>query len=416
MNGKTGYRALLCALLLAAASLAQATTYFNLFGPSTGILVGNANSPATTAAAWANIQALLTGTCDSSHVVNGAGGCVTPAAGTVTSVGLSMPSGFSVGGSPVTGSGTLAVTTALNGVLKGNGSGFTTAAVSDILGLFSGTCSSTTFLRGDGTCNTPAGVAGGSSGQVNYNSSGTLAGAANLVYNSTSEQVSVAGNATGINFVVNGTANFFAEQIVGNSTTGGSAGLLIQAGTNGSDTAFKILNEAGTSTFLQVIGNGGMELGAPTGGDEGLGTLNATGLYVNGVTAATAQNGSFTGTLTGMTATVTGTFNYVVSGDTVTLYSSSGILGTSNSTAMTITGLPNAINPVNAQLFVTWGVENSGTANNLAVAEINTNNTVTLGLSSSGASSTPVTFGVNDFTSSGTKGINGGWTITYSLD
>lgn len=49
--------------------------------------------------------------------------------GTVTSVGLTMPSGFSVGGSPVTTSGTLAVTTTLNGNLRGNGSGFTTGAV-----------------------------------------------------------------------------------------------------------------------------------------------------------------------------------------------------------------------------------------------------------------------------------------------
>jgi hypothetical protein len=45
--------------------------------------------------------------------------------GTVTSVGLSMPSGFTVGSSPVTSSGTIAVTTTLNGILRGNGSGFT---------------------------------------------------------------------------------------------------------------------------------------------------------------------------------------------------------------------------------------------------------------------------------------------------
>lgn len=46
--------------------------------------------------------------------------------GTVTSVGLSMPSGFSVGSSPITSLGTIAVTTSLNGPLRGNGSGFTT--------------------------------------------------------------------------------------------------------------------------------------------------------------------------------------------------------------------------------------------------------------------------------------------------
>lgn len=49
--------------------------------------------------------------------------------GTVTSVGLSMPSGFSVSGSPVTSSGTLTVTTTLNGPLRGNGSGFTTGNI-----------------------------------------------------------------------------------------------------------------------------------------------------------------------------------------------------------------------------------------------------------------------------------------------
>lgn len=47
--------------------------------------------------------------------------------GTVTSVDLSMPSGFSVSGNPVTASGTLAVTTSLSGIVKGNGTGFTTA-------------------------------------------------------------------------------------------------------------------------------------------------------------------------------------------------------------------------------------------------------------------------------------------------
>lgn len=54
---------------------------------------------------------------------------VPSAVGTVSSVGLSMPSGFSVGGSPVTTSGTLAVTTTLNGPIKGNGAGFTAGAI-----------------------------------------------------------------------------------------------------------------------------------------------------------------------------------------------------------------------------------------------------------------------------------------------
>lgn len=47
--------------------------------------------------------------------------------GSVTSVGLSVPSGLGVTGSPVTGSGTIAITTSLSGMLKGTGSGFSAA-------------------------------------------------------------------------------------------------------------------------------------------------------------------------------------------------------------------------------------------------------------------------------------------------
>lgn len=49
--------------------------------------------------------------------------------GTVTSVGLTMPTGFSVGSSPVTGTGTIAVTTSLSGLLYGTGSGFSAASL-----------------------------------------------------------------------------------------------------------------------------------------------------------------------------------------------------------------------------------------------------------------------------------------------
>lgn len=58
--------------------------------------------------------------------------------GTVTSVGLTVPTGLSVSNSPITGSGTLAITTALNGIVRGNGSGFTTGNInlaSDVFGI-----------------------------------------------------------------------------------------------------------------------------------------------------------------------------------------------------------------------------------------------------------------------------------------
>lgn len=69
--------------------------------------------------------------------------------GTVTSVGLTMPSGFSVSGSPVTTTGTLAVTTSLSGMIKGTGSGFTTGtAGTDYLTPSTGVTSVNTLVGG----------------------------------------------------------------------------------------------------------------------------------------------------------------------------------------------------------------------------------------------------------------------------
>lgn len=182
-------------LLLGIAGLVSAAT-FNLFSPATGILKGNSSTYVTTAAASSDVISLWTGTCNSGTVLKGDGSCAATSTGTVTSVGLTMPTGFSVANSPVTGAATLGVTTTLNGVLHGNGSGFTAsnvalasevsgllpvanagigvgtltgiakgngtspftaAASSDVIGLWTGTCNSSSFLRGDGSCNTPGG-------------------------------------------------------------------------------------------------------------------------------------------------------------------------------------------------------------------------------------------------------------------
>lgn len=185
----------LAAGILIGPAIALAAT-FNLFGPVNGILKGNANSPQTSAAASSDVIALWTGTCNSGSVLKGDGTCAATSTGTVTSVALTMPTGLSVAGSPVTTSGTLAVTTTLNGPVRGNGSGlitgntslttevsgvlpvanggigvgtltgiakgngtsaFTAAASADVIGLWSGSCSSSTFLRGDGSCQSPGG-------------------------------------------------------------------------------------------------------------------------------------------------------------------------------------------------------------------------------------------------------------------
>lgn len=135
------------ALLFAALGPAESqTNTFYKFAPATGVLKGDVNSYVTTAAVAADIKGLWSGTCDATTFLRGDGSCVTPSG---TGITFSMPSGFSVTGSP---GSTISVSTGLNGVLKGNGSGFTTAAAADIYGLWSGTCNSTTFLQGNGAC------------------------------------------------------------------------------------------------------------------------------------------------------------------------------------------------------------------------------------------------------------------------
>ena len=93
-------------------SVAYAAT-FPLFGPVNGVLKGNANSPQTSAAVSSDIRSMWSGTCDNTTYLRGDGSCQAPpgtGGGTVNSVGLTAPSVFSVTGSPVTTTGTLAIT------------------------------------------------------------------------------------------------------------------------------------------------------------------------------------------------------------------------------------------------------------------------------------------------------------------
>lgn len=127
---------------------------------------------------------------------------------------------------------------------------------------------------------------------------------------------------------------------------------------------------------------------------------------------ATIQEGSFTGTLTGMDAPTTGTVSYRVTanaagtGKICRLYLAAGITGTSNTTAMTLTGLPAACTP-SVPVYVVSQVRDNG-GDYFGGAQIL-------------AAGTAITFltgaplSLTGFTNSGTKGLGGGWTIEYQL-
>lgn len=114
---------------------------------------------------------------------------------------------------------------------------------------------------------------------------------------------------------------------------------------------------------------------------------------------------SFVGTLTGMTATSTGTVRYIVdSRSVVTLQAS--IIGNSNTTSMTMTGLPSQVTPPTIGTVVPCFIQDNG-ATLLGWATINTSGVITFLLGTNPSST--------GFTASGTKGLPSGWTITYPL-
>lgn len=129
---------------------------------------------------------------------------------------------------------------------------------------------------------------------------------------------------------------------------------------------------------------------------------NISRAYLTGATITNPiedfQEGSFTGTLTGCMTSPTGSIEFSVEGDIVTL-EIPAITGTSNTTAATITGMPSYIQPTANQQVHAVNQDNSGEV--LGRVHISSAGVITLhnGLTSV-------------FTSSGTKGISA-QTITY---
>lgn len=135
-------------------------------------------------------------------------------------------------------------------------------------------------------------------------------------------------------------------------------------------------------------------------------------LVAYGADTATYSEGSFTGSITGCDAAVTGTVTYRITansagtGKICTLYCAAAIQGTSNTTAMTMTGLPAACTPSGAVQVP------------LIVADNSTN---VVGMASIAAAATTIVFACDatlsttGFTNSNLKGLSAGCAFSYPL-
>lgn len=127
-----------------------------------------------------------------------------------------------------------------------------------------------------------------------------------------------------------GGAAAYALTLTGSSTIGSSLGLLVNAGTNASDYCARLRNQSASTDYVRVLGEGSVIVGAATGGGQGVGTLNATGLFVNGVAVLTSSAAGANPTASvGLTA---------VNGSANTFLRSDGAPALSQSIAPTWTG------------------------------------------------------------------------------
>lgn len=195
---------------------------------------------------------------------------------------------------------------------------------------------------------------------------------------------------------------------IGTAAFGGFAGAeLFSDGTRG---AFQAYNRGSAAYISATIGGSTVALlyGASqtTGLSVGASGVSGLGPVAGALIDMTPDASTFTGTLTGMTATVTNTCVWSRQGNQVTIYFGIGV-GTSNSTTFTMTGLPAAIQPARTQMLPVIGAleSNSGIVVNTS-AQITNSSTVTFFI---GGSSTAWTNVLG-------KGISSAFSVTYLIN
>lgn len=130
---------------------------------------------------------------------------------------------------------------------------------------------------------------------------------------------------------------------------------------------------------------------------------------IDDVPSSSIIGGSFSGTLTGTSGAAVGTIAYQLVGSLVYLRAVNSISGTSNSTSMTMTGLPSEIIPSATRLgMCTYTSDDSGAL--ISSISVSNSGVVTFFVHPTNSSLT-----AGGFTASGTKGLPASWFATYAL-
>jgi hypothetical protein len=315
-------------LFFVLALFAGAFSVGDVTGPTTGTLPTNVVSPTTNQCLVYNGTVWVNGSCS-------AGG------GVVTSVSVVSANGF--GGSVATPTSTPAITidTTITGLLEANGTAIAAATAANVYGLWSGSCSSTTYLRGDGACATPVAGSGtvtsvgaSSSGSITITgspvtTSGTMTfNLAALTGDCTTSAGSVAVTCTQTNGTAFGTfatQNYATPPAIGGTTPAAGSFTTLAASSTVSGTGFSAYlasppaiggTAAAAGTFTALSSNAGLTL------------TNAANSYIQTSTGLSLTSGT-----TGVGRDITVTVNDSSAVD--------GIIDFANITCTTCTGISN---------------------------------------------------------------------------
>lgn len=163
--------------------------------------------------------------------------------------------------------------------------------------------------------------------------------------------------------------------------------LLIQTGNDALDTFATFMTVSRTATVVDSV------------------NFTPTALQFGGETIATISTGSFTGSLTGFASPINATVYYRVVGGMVSLlYFGSTWVGTSTSTAMTMTGIPAALRPSSSDPPACPCIVYDNSVYSLGTAYVASSGTINFTIDANTA-----------FTGSGIKGVPEGWMITYPI-